>query len=146
MRVLLALALVLAACQQETAEQVQRTPREADAPQQQQAGSATRIDPTLPPEGAGVASADQHVQLIEYAIRMPQTLKAGPQSFHVTNDGKEIHNFEVEGNGVHQKLPSDLSRGSSAQMTVDLKPGTYTIYCPVDGHRQKGMELKVTVQ
>ncbi|HEX6177188.1 MAG TPA: hypothetical protein VF057_02425 [Thermoanaerobaculia bacterium] len=146
MRILIALAFVFVACQQETAQQIQRTPSEADAPQQQEAGSATRIDPTIPPEGVGVATPDQHVQLIEYSIRMPQTLKAGRQSFHVTNDGKEIHNFEVEGNGVHQKLPSDLSRGSSAQMDVDLKPGTYTIYCPVDGHRQKGMELKVTVQ
>ena len=146
MKFVIALALVFVACQQETAQQIQRSPSESDAPQQQEAGSATAIDPTIPRQAGGVATGDQPVQLIEYAIRMPQTLKAGPQSFHIENAGKEMHNFEIEGNGVHQKLPSDLSRGSRAQMAVDLKPGTYTIYCPVDGHRQKGMELQVTVQ
>ena len=150
-RLITAVALSLVACQQETAQQSQATPPQQEAPRQQAAGSATRIDPTLPQQQhaggvTGVASPDQPVQLIEYAVRMPQTLKAGKQSFYVENAGKESHSLEIEGGGVETGLTTVLSRGSRGQMEVDLKPGTYTFYCPIEGHREKGMALKVTVE
>jgi uncharacterized cupredoxin-like copper-binding protein len=30
-------------------------------------------------------------------------------------------------------------------VTVDLKPGTYEFYCPVDGHKAGGMKGELTV-
>jgi len=30
--------------------------------------------------------------------------------------------------------------GGSRKLTLALKPGTYTFYCSVPGHRQAGME------
>ena len=40
---------------------------------------------------------------------------------------------------------SGVSPGKTASLTVTLKPGTYTFYCPVDGHKAAGMKgtLKV---
>ena len=95
---------------------------------------------------AAAPSPMQQVQLIEYAIRMPQELTAGKQSFHITNNGKELHSFAVEGNNVQTRLPGEVSRGAESHLDVDLPPGTYTVYCPVANHRQRGMELQVTVR
>ena len=92
------------------------------------------------------ATAPIDVQLTEYQIQLPDTLPAGPHTFHIANAGKVTHNFAIEGNGLSQKLASDLPRGDTTDLSVDLKPGTYTIYCPVDGHRGKGMQRTLTVQ
>jgi plastocyanin len=87
-----------------------------------------------------------NVQLTEYAIEMPDTLTAGMHTFTVTNAGTMKHNFAIEGPGVMQKLAGDLMRGDSAPMPVMLQKGTYTVYCPVDGHRGRGMSRTITVQ
>lgn len=86
------------------------------------------------------------VELTEYEIKMPDALAAGHQTLNITNAGKQNHNFAIEGPGVQTKLASDLMRGDSQQIGLDLKPGTYTIYCPVDGHRGRGMQRTLTVR
>jgi uncharacterized cupredoxin-like copper-binding protein len=75
------------------------------------------------------------------------TVKAGQVAFDVSNDGQTVHNLEVEGPNGDQALGSDLSPGQSGVLTVDLsKPGKYQFYCPVDSHKQMGMEGEITVR
>jgi len=69
---------------------------------------------------------------------------AGKVTFTVTNDGQQTHALEVEGNGVEEETDS-IAAGESGTLTVDLKPGEYEFYCPIDGHREQGMEGKLTV-
>jgi uncharacterized cupredoxin-like copper-binding protein len=46
---------------------------------------------------------------------------------------------------VEAKTPT-IQPGKTATLKVDLKKnGAYEWYCPVDGHRQKGMEGKLSV-
>jgi uncharacterized cupredoxin-like copper-binding protein len=85
------------------------------------------------------------VSLMEFAIDMPDTLTAGPVTFMVTNNGTITHSFSIEGAGLDEELKSELAPGETGKLKVDLAPGTYEVYCPVDGHRQQGMELEVTV-
>ena len=73
------------------------------------------------------------------------TAKTGVVDFNVSNDGQIVHNLEVEGNGV-EEVTDDIEPGSTAQLSVDLKPGTYEIYCSIDSHREQGMEGELTVQ
>jgi len=111
------------------------------------AKSVTPADKELPGRRIpAAATVPIQVQLTEYEIRMPDTIHAGTQTIHIVDAGHLNHNFAIEGNGLTQKLGNDLTRGGSADMTVDLKPGTYTVYCPVDKHREKGMQRTITVQ
>ena len=71
------------------------------------------------------------------------TAKAGTVTIDFTNDSSTPHAVEVEGNGV-EKETKVVTKGD-ATLTAKLKPGKYEFYCPVDGHRQAGMEGTLTV-
>jgi uncharacterized cupredoxin-like copper-binding protein len=74
------------------------------------------------------------------------TVQSGTVSFEVTNDGGVAHNLEVEGPKGEVELEQDIGPGESDTLTVDLStPGRYEFYCPVDGHRDLGMEGEITV-
>ena len=44
------------------------------------------------------------------------------------------------------ELEGDVSPGQTGNLTVDLKPGKYEFYCPIDNHKQMGMEGEITVK
>ena len=87
------------------------------------------------------------VSVTEFAIDMPTTLPAGKVRFNVTNNGAVPHSFVLEGEGISKRLANNVPPGGSAKLNADLKPGTYTVYCPVGegAHRAKGMEVTLTV-
>jgi plastocyanin len=57
----------------------------------------------------------------------------------LVNDGESPHTFTVDGQGVN----IEVDAGSSARATIDLEPGTYTVFC--EFHRAQGMETTLTV-
>ena len=71
--------------------------------------------------------------------------KAGSVTLVMDNPSSLPHAIAVEGNGV-DKDGKTVMKGGTSTVTVDLKPGSYDFYCPVDGHRQAGMEGKLTVK
>jgi uncharacterized cupredoxin-like copper-binding protein len=86
------------------------------------------------------------VKLREFKIEMPTTLPAGMTTFKVTNTGSDVHSLEVEGIGLEKELETKLVAGETRLLQVNLKPGMYKAYCPVDGHRMIGMSLDLTVK
>jgi plastocyanin len=70
---------------------------------------------------------------------------AGTVTFKAVNDGGTDHALEIEGNGGGDQRTDTIGAGESATVTLDLKPGTYTMYCPIGGHRALGMEGTITV-
>jgi plastocyanin len=71
------------------------------------------------------------------------TAKAGKVKIVMDNPSSVPHAVEVEGNGVEEETKT-LTKGT-ADVTVDLKAGKYEFYCPVDGHKEAGMEGTLTV-
>jgi uncharacterized cupredoxin-like copper-binding protein len=70
--------------------------------------------------------------------------KAGSVTITMTNATPVEHNATIaQGTTVLGATPSFA--GGSKQVTVTLKPGKYTFYCSVPGHRQAGMEGTLTV-
>jgi plastocyanin len=73
------------------------------------------------------------------------TSKAGKVTVEFSNPSPVPHAVEIEGNGV-EKETETVTSADSPPITVDLKPGTYTYYCPVDGHEAAGMKGTLTVK
>ena len=70
--------------------------------------------------------------------------KAGTVTITMTNMSPLEHNVTlVRGSTVLGATPS--FQGGSKSLTLNLKPGTYTFYCSVPGHRAAGMEGTLTV-
>ena len=87
------------------------------------------------------------VKLSEWKVELSErTISAGAVTFSVANVGSVPHALEVEGEGIEQET-AVIQPGSTATLTLTLKPGKYEIYCPVgsDSHKQLGMETELTV-
>jgi plastocyanin len=56
-----------------------------------------------------------------------------------------IHDFVFDGAYPGFQLEAD-GGGGSQSMKIDLKPGAYTFYCSLPGHRAAGMEGTLTVK
>jgi uncharacterized cupredoxin-like copper-binding protein len=75
------------------------------------------------------------------------TAKAGSVTLTMDNPSGNSapHAIAVEGNGVDKDgTPVQPGQGSS-KISVKLKAGKYDFYCPVDSHRQQGMQGTLTV-
>jgi plastocyanin len=79
--------------------------------------------------------------------RKTLSAKAGKVTITMDNPSgdSQPHAIAIEGNGVDQD-GQVVQPGGTSKVSADLKPGTYTFYCPVGGHRQAGMEGTLTIQ
>jgi plastocyanin len=72
------------------------------------------------------------------------TAKAGKVTIVMDNPSDLPHAVEVEGKGV-EVSGDTVTKGGVSKASANLKPGEYEFYCPVDGHKQAGMEGTLTV-
>lgn len=82
------------------------------------------------------------VQLTDDGIEMPDDVPAGSLLFEVANSGTESHGFAIDGvdGGLDELLADQLDT-----VTFELEEGTYTVYSPVEGDREAGLERELTV-
>lgn len=73
--------------------------------------------------------------------------KAGNVTIDFNNPASISHDVAVEDSSGKELGVSDLVAKNSATLDLsNLKPGTYTYFCTVPGHRQAGMEGTLTVK
>lgn len=92
------------------------------------------------PSGAPVLEID--AQDVSWSVK-EATAKPG-DTITIKNTGILQHDFVIDELGI--KL--ELAGGESGTVTIpaDAKPGTYTYYCSVPGHKESGMTGTLTVQ
>ena len=71
--------------------------------------------------------------------------KAGRITIVMKNPAPLSHNVSLEGPGI-DKEGETVGQGGTSTVSAGLKPGSYTFYCSVPGHREGGMEGKLTVE
>ncbi len=93
-------------------------------------------------EAAG-GGARLEVTAVDFAFE-PDALEvdAGGATLVLANEGEFPHALAVEG----EDAASDtIDPGASTELTLDLEPGSYTVFCPVGDHRDRGMEGTLVV-
>lgn len=73
------------------------------------------------------------------------TAKPGHVTITMKNTSMTMHDIAIQGPGANAVGPI-VDNGATSSIAVNLKPGKYTFYCSVPGHRQAGMQGTLTVK
>jgi plastocyanin len=117
-----------------TENQTESESGEAGAAEGKSAGSAAAIDFEADPSGSLAYTSDT------------ATAKAGKVTIDFTNPQPLTHDVAIEDSSGKTIGKTELIAEGSNSAVVDLKPGEYTFYCTVPGHREAGMEGTLTVK
>ena len=98
------------------------------------AGSASAVDISAV-EGSDLAYDQKSVDA-----------KAGKVTVNFINPQAIPHDVYVEDASGEDVGETELISEGSTSAKVDLKPGTYTFFCSVPGHREAGMEGTINVK
>ena len=95
------------------------------------------------PKGASTETIAIVAQNFSFTPENP-TADAGIATIKLTAKSG-IHDFVFDGAYPGFQLEAD-GGGASQSQKIDLKPGKYTFYCSITGHRAQGMEGTLTVK
>jgi plastocyanin len=91
-----------------------------------------------------------HVQVtaVEYAFTLSRTsVPAGKAVLELVNAGQDPHNLSfTPPEGPSEQPIATTPASQVADVTVQLQPGVYTLFCSLPTHEQKGMKATLTVE
>jgi plastocyanin len=141
-------ALVLAACGS-SSDDTSSTPAESGTESESAAGSNQGAGESGGGGGGGAATALKFEAEPGSALAYTSdkaTAKAGKVTIEFNNPQQLSHDVAIEDSSGKEVGETELVADGTATSEVDLKPGTYTFFCTVPGHREGGMEGKLTVK
>jgi plastocyanin len=97
-------------------------------------GSASTLKFEADPNGELAYTTDQ------------MTAKPGKTTVEFSNPQGLAHDVAIENAKGEEVGATETIADGSDTTTVDLKPGTYTYFCTIAGHREAGMEGTLTVK
>jgi plastocyanin len=111
-----------------------------------QTTGATAVPPVEPP-----AEGPVHVQVIakEYSFTLSRAeVPAGKVIVEFVNDGEDSHNlhFQEPAEASEAGAFPTSSPGFHGDLTLNLHPGSYTLFCSLPGHEAKGMKATLIVR
>jgi len=120
---------------------------ETTAPANTEPTTTTEPTPSASvPTTAPAAPKTVAVTESEFKIQLPSDHVApGSYTFDLTNKGHIGHDLVIDGPGVSDAKTPVIDGGKTAVLAVDLKSGTYKLYCSVPGHEQAGMKVELKV-
>ena len=101
-------------------------------------GVATAVAPAAPATTYKLSADKSKLKFNVSTIRA----KAGKVTLRMANPSSLPHAVGVQGKGKGKTV----TKGGTSTYSVTLKKGTYTFYCPVDGHEAAGMKGKLVVK
>jgi uncharacterized cupredoxin-like copper-binding protein len=111
------------------------------------AASPTLLYPCGTPEGTAATSESEVVEVVMVDIDFqPEALTIPANTdltLHLPNEGTIPHNFKIDDPEV---FSGDVASGASADLTLNLPPGSYEYYCTIPGHRPAGMVGTLTME
>jgi plastocyanin len=96
------------------------------------------------PSGGLELAADPSGQL--KFTKTSLSAKAGKVTIAFTNSASLAHNLTIASASGTVVGATPTFQGGSKTLSLNLKPGTYTFYCSVPGHRQAGMQGTLVVK
>lgn len=107
-------------------------------------GTSETTGPTTTSAGE---SRRVEVRALDYRFQLTtKTFSEGPYTFVMENDGKDVHNLTISGPEVNNAATETIRGGKTAEVQAALRAGEYELYCSVPGHKEAGMDVKITVR
>jgi plastocyanin len=93
---------------------------------------------------SGGTSSTASISETEFKLNPASPSVTPGATITVKNDGTTTHALEIELKSGEIRTKS-VSPGQSVEVKAPDKAGSYTMYCPIDHHKQMGMTGKLTV-
>lgn len=107
-------------------------------------GMASVVPNTEALQGEQAIVQPVEVTVSRGTLSVPKVVPPAPKavqgiSFVVSNYGHQRHSLAISAAGSSDfvRVEGSVEAGTSNMLTADLKPGSYTAYCPVEGHQAR---------
>jgi len=99
------------------------------------------------PRAAAAAASHLQVTEVEYRLLLSHgVVKAGPVNLETIDRGLDPHDLRLRALASSGEIAApQLKPGQRWKAVVDLKPGTYRLWCSLPEHARLGMHTTLTV-
>ena len=109
--------------------------------------SPTAEPPSTPEGPAHVEVTAEDTEAFRFVLSR-STVPAGTVILEFVNHGQDQHNLHAiePSEGSEPGFIPNTAPNAHTSLTLDLRPGSYTLFCSLPGHEMKGMKSTLVVE